>query len=70
MEARLGRFTFFSRVPLGALWRMGNRRRRGEVMKLSPGIFIMEIYQGVGAVCVLGQNGKSLHVSVANFPSA
>ena len=67
MEARLGRFTFFSRVPL---WRMGNRRRRGEVMKLSPGIFIMEIYQGVGAVCVLGQNGKSLHVSVANFPSA
>ena len=67
MEASLGRFTFFSRVPL---WRMGNRRRRGEVMKLSPGIFIMEIYQGVGAVCVLGQNGKSLHVSVANFPSA
>ena len=62
-------FTFFSRVPLGALWRMDNRRR-GEVMRLSPGIFIMEIYQNVRAVCVLGQNGKSLHVSVSNFPSA
>ena len=49
---------------------MGNRRRREEVMKLSPGIFIMEIYQSVGAVCVLGQYGKSLHVSVSNFPSA